>query len=251
MWLLIGLVILFGVIGVLVVALVTLFPARSVRPAPVPPRIDSFDAHPRHVCRNDNVTATWRGGEGDAGTLSATIPGPLPPFFSQSLDSSNLAEGSSTFRADTLGSFTVDLMLSRGSGTDRTTTTRSVNITGHDSPNDVIRLSVQPTLNFPPGEWGGRRIFRSDPTVDPDDWSSRITVAGLRYREAGGRDIRVVWRGIELATLSTVDPDHINVIEITVVGEWDLFATATQEDLTLNTLLPEIVIDLIPRCVTR
>jgi hypothetical protein len=249
MWLLIGLGIFFGVIGVLI-ALVILFPARSVRPAPVPPRIDSFDVHPRHVCRNDNVTATWRS-DGDAGTLNATIPGGSRPFFSQSLDSSNLTEGSLTFRADTVGSFTVDLMLARGSGTDRTTTTRSVNIIGHDSPNDVIRLSVQPTLNFPPGEWDGRHIFRSDPTLDSDDWSSRITVAGLRYREAGGRDIRVVWRGIELATLSAAQPDHINSIEVTVVGEWDLFARATQEDLALDTLLPEIVIDLIPRCVTR
>jgi hypothetical protein len=235
-----------GLVGVIILV-VTRFPPLAVRPRPPAARIDDFDAHPRHVCRGDVVTASWRG-DGESGSLTATIPAPVGPFFSQTVDPSLLPVGSSSFPANTDGDFEVELVLSRR---EAASDSRRVTIRGHDSPNAIFRLTVQPTFMGSPREgWVGRRSFSSDPAMDIDDWSPRIAVAGLRYRDASGRDIMVSWNGTPLATLSTREPDHFNSLDVRVAGEWVLFVPAGPGDGP-HTPLPVISIDLRLRCVAR
>jgi len=231
---------LFGAVVVAAIA-PALRPPLAVRP---PATIELFDAHPRHVCRGDTVTANWRGW-GDSGLLTATIFAPVPPFFRQSLGPSSLPEGRTAFRADTTGGFSVELTISRSRVP---SASRSVTIFGHDSPNERIRLDAQLAFTRVPHEgWVGRRVFSSDPAIDIDDWSPRITVAGLEYRGEPGRDVEVSWRGTVLATLSTAFPSHANSLVVTVAGEWRLFVAARPGEGP-TTSPPDATVYLMPRC---
>lgn len=241
---------------VVLILLPIIFPPRVVRPLP---QIYFLDAHPRHICRGDTVTANWRA-YGESGILTATRLDPVPPFYREPLDRSRIPMGMSSFRVDTDERFEVGLEVSRPSTPH---ITRTVLIHGH-SPNRRIELTVQPTFTRDPRPgWVGRRVFSSDPLADTDDWSLSIQVAGLSYPEALGppggprptpdmvRDAIVSWNGTDLATLTTDHPDHIHFDSpVTVVGEWELFVVARPGE-GLDTPSPTVRIELLPRCVVR
>ncbi len=242
---------------VVLILLPILFPPRSVRPLP---QIFFLDAHPRHICRGDTVTANWRA-DGESGILTATRLDPVPPFYREPLDGSRIPVGVSSFRVDTDESFEVGLEVSRSSTPH---ITRTVLIHGHGSANRRIELNVQPTFTRDPRPgWVGRRVFSSDPRADIDDWSPSIQVAGLSYPEALGppggprptpgtvRDVIVSWDGRELVTLTIDHPDHIHFDSpVTVVGEWELFVVARPGEGP-DTPSPVVRIELLPRCVVR
>jgi hypothetical protein len=252
MWVLIALLILLGIF--VIATLPAMFPPRSVGP---PAQIISFDAHPRHVCRNDLVTATWQG-VGDSGTFAAATWAPIGVFYSESLDRSRISTSRSTFPADVEGDIDVTLSLVRTRGSAMTTDDQFVTIKNYTSPNARIVLLAQTSFTPDPRPgWIGRQVYSSDPTVDLEDWSPRIAVARMRYRGAGevgearGREVIVTWHGTsgtEIATLSPAQPEHVPSLVITVVGQWELFVPAGPTD-GQSTSLPVIGIELWPRCV--
>jgi hypothetical protein len=220
MFLLLLILVVAAVVGV---ALRRAYPPRAVGPAN-PPRIDFFEVHPRHICRGDTLTATWTG-DADTGNLAAAALDFLAsPFLEMPLNPFP-ANGLSLILAD-ISAVAIGIeLVARRPG--HSSVARQVEVRQHGGPNDWYRFDLQLSqVDDPAPGWSGRRYFSDDAGVNPDDWSPRIRVDGLRYADAGGREMTITWVGLELATFSPSHRDHSDLEGVTVVGDWVIFVRA-------------------------
>ncbi len=232
-------------------------PPRSVRPGgstmtpPPPPPVTcvvELDVHPRHVCRLETITARWQTSGADSGSLVAMGLG-LPPFFNQPLNVVEVVNGVSPFAADYAGYFQVELDVFQGRSScgNRQIVIQTVD-RNYSTQADIYAFTVE-QLSYVEGPrrgWQGRRRVTDIPTpTDQDDWSPRIGVADIRYREAGERDVIVSWQGREIAHLSARSAEaHLNSEDVRVVGDWEVFVLA---DSPVPPIL-SVTIDLRLRC---
>lgn len=238
MWFILGL--LFGFVGAIIAGVVRAITPPPIPPPTLPPRpeIGGFDAHPRHICRNDLVILQWHGvragSQRVAGAAWVAEPTNHPTGVTvRELPRPVVDHGTDDpFRMDASGPFTITLFARNASGEARST---PVPMEAH-GPNDPVTLSSQTAFYQTEGGpevegWTVQRIYSADPGENPNDWSRSLKVSRVEYEEGGDQDITVHKDGMRF-TLSppssigrSLTPRSTSFTpsgDLPLVGSWSL-----------------------------